>query len=181
MPALQKKQTPAVAICSKWLGLDVSVKHLLPWQWQHFHDNWGLGSWWLWIYSSYDCIICLLKFLVFILNYRTSIAFEVGLCRLCKRRCRLLKPKLLVQIVQAIHDLRGDVGQIHRLHAIAAQAFPYWCVRAKRRVAGWVAGVAGRICLILSQWIPETSLLSHDYHLPLSTSKPITMKNHDSQ
>ena len=61
----KKKQTPcvlSVAIGSKWLGLDVSVKHLLPWQWQHFHNNWGLGSWWLWIYSSYDCIIRLLKF-----------------------------------------------------------------------------------------------------------------------
>ena len=36
----------------------------------------------------------------------------------------------------------------------------YWCVRAKRRVAGWVGnGVAGMIKMIVSQWIiPENSL-----------------------
>ena len=37
----------------------------------------------------------------------------------------------------------------------------FWCVRAKRRVAGWVGllGVAGIMKLIVSQWIiPENSL-----------------------
>jgi hypothetical protein len=49
----------------------------------------------------------------------------------------------------------------------------YWCVLRKEWMGCW--GLLG--ILIVSQWIiPENSLLSHDYHLPLSTSKPITMK-----